>query len=714
MERGVYFDGWFKHNHCYHPSLPLRSLQMIEDLEAYHGTILAWAGMGGGSISLPYLHHEAFGPVDPRMRFYGYMNDSEFVAECNRRGIKVFAIVFEVQGWEFPAVIDEATGEFKCFNLHAQQQEEHGWYGLREFSQNRYSNAFPTALSDYYPDGIINSDGQPVIDLWEECAARTCTGEPVHAQWVEVKKHTHQCYQTCRNNPVWRDYLKKIMMIQIDAGVPGIQLDECELPMTSIGSGGCFCKDCMKQFTEYLLEEKAAGRLGCEWDGIDLEHFNYRDYLNSHGYLFSKEAPFFREYWEFQVRAVRRHFGELADFARSYAMEKHGRKLLISGNFFNLQPAYYPIEPKVDVLITEMEHTLFRQPHFYRYCAGFAGNKTIIVAENPYGGIIPRMVEMLDRGRGYDLYRIFLLEASMYGCNMSIPYGGWMGNTIKDAFHPPRALTAGVQDFLYMHEDFYPKGPVRGAVVLYSFASNYWREATRGGGANGMQDSFEDLLDPTTSDWEEAVHVPFWDVIREMSARQAMYDVKLLPDGELRPDDAEESWLSPYPMLVLPDCHTLTPHQCRLILDYAQRGGGVLVYGQLAQDTPLADQLRAFPNVAFIPLSLTADMSNFGEMFERMYAPLSVVSCSDRRLGIQRFDCGKRAFVHLLNYNYDAASDKVLPIENVSVKLRCAGGNIHLYTLEGKPVNFTLSGSRDEWTVRLEHVPLYTVIVAEE
>ena len=24
------------------------------------------------------------------------------------RGIKVFAIVFEVQGWEFPAVIDEA------------------------------------------------------------------------------------------------------------------------------------------------------------------------------------------------------------------------------------------------------------------------------------------------------------------------------------------------------------------------------------------------------------------------------------------------------------------------------------------------------------------------------------------------------------------------------------------------------------------------------
>ena len=80
MERGIYFDGWFKHNYCYHPGLPPRSMQMLDDLEKYHGTILAWAGLGGGSISLPYLKHEAFGPVDPRMQIYGFMNDSEEVS----------------------------------------------------------------------------------------------------------------------------------------------------------------------------------------------------------------------------------------------------------------------------------------------------------------------------------------------------------------------------------------------------------------------------------------------------------------------------------------------------------------------------------------------------------------------------------------------------------------------------------------------------------
>ena len=50
---------------------------------------------------------------------------------------------------------------------------------------------------------------------------------------------------------------------------------------------------------------------------------------------------------------------------------------------------------------------------------------------------MPRLLELLNRGKGYDLYQIYLLEASMFGCNMSVPYGSWMGNTIKDAFWAP-------------------------------------------------------------------------------------------------------------------------------------------------------------------------------------------------------------------------------------------------------------------------------------
>ena len=70
MERSIYFDGWHKGNYCQHPSLPMRSLHMADDLERLGATMLVWSGLGGGSISLPFLHHEAFGPVDPRQSMW--------------------------------------------------------------------------------------------------------------------------------------------------------------------------------------------------------------------------------------------------------------------------------------------------------------------------------------------------------------------------------------------------------------------------------------------------------------------------------------------------------------------------------------------------------------------------------------------------------------------------------------------------------------------
>ena len=178
MERGVYFDGWLRREHCYHPSLPQRHLSILDDLAQYHATVLTWAGMGGGSISLPFLHHEAFGPIDPRMQIYGYMNDSEFIAECNRHGIRLFGIVFEAQGWEYPAVMDK-DGYITRMNKRAEEDPAHAWYGLREFSADMWPNAFPTSLKDYYPDGIRNEEGQLVENLWEECAVRDMHGSPM-------------------------------------------------------------------------------------------------------------------------------------------------------------------------------------------------------------------------------------------------------------------------------------------------------------------------------------------------------------------------------------------------------------------------------------------------------------------------------------------------------------------------------------------------------
>ena len=715
MERGIYFDGWFKHNHCYHPSLPIRSQQMLEDLQRYHGTVLTWAGLGGGSISLPYLHHEAFGPVDPRMQVYGFMNDSEFIAECNKRGIKLFGIVFEVQGWEYPVVMSE-DGKIVRMNKRAEEIEGHDWYGLREFSQNKWPDAFPTSLKDYYPDGIRDGEGNLITDLWEYCATRDMHGNPIHAQWVEIKDHKEACYQMCRNNAVWREYLKKIIMLMIDAGVPGVQLDECELPMTAISSGGCFCDSCMKLFTQYLQERRAAGLLGPEWDGIDLDTFHYGEYLKKTGSTYPEGAPFYRDYWEFQVRHVRKYFGELADFIRQYGREKYGRDIQVSGNFYNMQPAYYPIENKVDIVVTEMDHTLFRQPYYYRFCAGFAPGKPVIIAENPYGGIIPKLLTMLDQGKGYDLYRIFLLEASVYGCNMSIPYGGWMGNTIKDSFWAPRELTAGVQDFLYENERLYPRTRSKGAAVLYSYGSYYWRDSNKGSGANGMQDSYDNLMDATAATWvdPDLKPVPFWDVIRAMSDRNAQYDTLMLPDGDFRADDFTADRLSGYPMVIVPDDDVLTENQQRILLDYARAGGKVLVVGRLAEGTSLLGDLLATGNAVHVPIDPadTSYMDAFLTAFEAMYAPIAPAVCEDERVGIQRFDDENGTYVHILNYQYNADRDCIDPIAEVTVRVKdVIGRKLEILVLDGNSIpEYTVDMDDSDMCIHLRNAGLYTVL----
>lgn len=716
MERGVYFDGWFRQIPCYHPSLPERNLQMLDDLERFHATALCWAGMGGGSLSLPYLQHEAFGPVDPRMQIYGYMNDSEFIKECEKRGIRLYAIVFEAQGWEYPAVIG-ADGKIVRLNKRAEEIKDHTWYGLREFGEDKYPDAFPTSLSDYYPDGIKNENGDTVTDLWEECAVRDMYGNPVHAQWVEVKGHEEQCYQMCRNNPVWREYLKKIIQLQLDAGASGIQLDECEVPMTAISSGGCFCNSCMRQFRQYLTEKRNEGTLGEEWNGIETETFDYGSWLREHGCTFPKDAPFYRDYWEFQLRAVKKHFSELADHARKYAMEKYSRKIFVSGNFYNMQPAYYPIEDKVDTIVTEMDHTLFRQPYYYRFCSGFASGKPVIVAENPYGGIIPRLLEMLDRGKGYDLYRVFLLEASVYGCNMSVPYGGWMGNTVRDAFMAPRALTQEIQDFLYRNEELYPVSRSGGAAVLYSYAGYYWRDSSKGSGANGMQDAYESLMDATADTWTDPdmKPVPFWDVIRGLSEANRQYDVVMLPDGMLRQDSFSEEKLEGYPVVVLPDDDVLTENQCRVIERYAKKGGKVLILGRAGEKYGLTEKLMKTGNAVYVPLEAEY-MPAFMKAFDEMYVPFAPVLCDNVNAGIQCCVTADKTAVHILNYAYSEREDRIMPIPELVIRVKGMAGRKPEVLVPGKdrmPETETADAGEDS-VVTVRNAGLYTVLVFEK
>ncbi len=107
----------------------------------------------------------------------------------------------------------------------------------------------------------------------------------------------------------------------------------------------------------------------------------------------------------------------------------------------------------------------------------------------------------------------------------------------------------------------------------------------------------------------------------------------------------------------------LTEKQRGILLDYARQGGQLLIAGRLAEGTGLAEALRETGNATFV--SLEGDSRAYTERvmraFEELYAPIAPVECPLSDVGVQRYDSEGRTWVHLLNYRYDEAQDRILP-----------------------------------------------------
>jgi len=668
MERGVYFDAWYPRQHNYHPSLPPRRRRMVEDLDAYRATMLVWSALGGGVVSLPYLEEEAYGPVPARYRVYGHLTDAEFIRECGSRSIKVFGIVFE-HAWEYPVELDEeertvlAWNEVDGTRTRGPDAAAHGetgrtFLGMREFWQNRYPNLWKSR-QDYFAEPVLNAWGEPVDDILEECAQRTIDGDPCRALWVECPDREHYNVMMDRNNPVWREYLKAIVRIQVDAGVHGVQFDETEVPLTSLQYGGCFCRTCVTGFREHLQalphDERPA-----EIAGEDLSSFRYGDWLRERGYDFINDragTPLFFEYVRWQHGNIARYFAELAGYTRDYGRSR-GREVLISGNFFNLFEHYYPMVPYVDVITTEMRNTLWRQPEWYRYAAGFGRGKSVVVVENPYGGVVPEMVRMLKDGKAHDRFRQSLFEAAALGVNMSAPYGSWMGSVVEDAFYAPHDVVLEIQTFLADHEDLYAGDPSAAEVaVVYGVQSNAMARA-----------AVELPSDNRVNELPEGDVLAFDQVSRVLAAAKQPYDVLFFPEGRLHPDTLEPDDLARYRTIVVPAVETLTERQADLLEASLGSGGRLVVLGELG--TNLAERAE--------PLRMSHGVTvgeAFGFELELLPDGLQVrvvEGATDAAVAVH--DLGDRVALHLIRYDYDQAADRVPPLERLTLDVRLSRG----------------------------------------
>ncbi|CAA9534095.1 MAG: hypothetical protein AVDCRST_MAG73-1215, partial [uncultured Thermomicrobiales bacterium] len=527
---------------------------------------------------------------------------------------------------------------------------------------------------------------------------RDIDGVPCHAKWVECPDREHFCYAMDRNNPVWREYLKAVIRIQIDAGVDGVQLDEAELPITSLQYGGCFCKDCLKGFRAYLAALPPEQR-SPDLAGVDLAGFHYGAWLRERGHDFKsnrESTPLFWDYLRFQRRAIVRYFGELADYAREYAASK-GRGVLVSGNFFNLFDHYYALEPKVDLVITEMRNTGYRQPAWYRYVAGFAGPKPVVVVENPYGGVVPELVDQLKVGRGRDRFRMSLYEAAALGANMSVPYGAWMGSVEQDAFYPPHELCSEIQTFLADHEDLYSRRTLNEVAVVFSVESSFQEIARR------------DLFADNRANVSRDGVVPFWRVCESLADGAQPFDVVFFPDGDLRPDTLDAADLRQYRTIVLPECRFLTPAQAGALSAFLDDGGNLVVLGELGANLParMTDAILRHRNTT------PADPASGVDLTQIPGGPqVHLERPTDVGINIQRVDRG--AAVHVIRYDHDDGRDRVPILPELTLELRLPQRFTALSVHSpGDPPQASLSADGATHRVELRRVPLYCVVLLE-
>jgi hypothetical protein len=696
MERAVYFDGWYPNQYCYHPSMPPRRLSMLEDLADVEATMLVWAGLGGGSISLPYLEEEAYGHIPPRFRQHGYVNDSEFIAHARDRGIDLFAIVFEAQAWEFGAELDEAGGVLAQNELRGAGVRQE--VGLREFGAGTGPADWKPLLS-YFPDGLRNSLGEEVTDLWNEVASRSLDGEPLHAHWVEVAHGDQRCHFADRNNPVWLEYLKQVVRIQIDAGARAIQLDETDSPMTAFRYGGCFCKDCMAVLRRYLATLPAAA-LPAELADVDLETFDYRQYLLAAGYrtgMNPQAFPLYEQYARSQQLAIADTFAELVRAAREHAASK-GVPLRIAGNFYDCAPYYDPLVEHVDVLVTEMRETRYRQPWYFKHGVGLARGRALVAVENPYGGLIPDLHRSLQAGRSYDRFRLTIYEASGMGANMALPYGSWLGTDIRDAYWAPRDLALECGQFLKEIDHLIDARTTARTAVVYSVRS--MMRATLD------SDQFSDegrWFEPLPGAGQQSP--PYWDVLKALTENSVTYDVVVFPDQELRADDITDGSVAGYTTIIVADMWGLNASQHQVLVRFAAAGGKVLVHGRYGTELPAPEvaQLLNLPSAQQLTdihdLAVRADT----EVLSRL-GPLIAVNVSAVADGVA---------VHLLNYDFDEAADAIRVRSDMSLEVRSAlaPASAVLHRPGCAPVSVEISWQPEGvCTVRIPELATYGVV----
>ena len=674
MIRGMYFMNWFPRDWNYHPMLPPKRLQNVQEIEAMNCNMLYWCSMGSGMIGLQMLDEELFGQPANRTRFYGFLNDSEFAAECSSRGIKSFGVIWRAQLWEFPAEFNEDETQLLSMNK-LRGVGKRGWVGMSELSTDRYPRIFKS-IKEFFPDGLKNSKGENVGDFLEEFTVKTLEGNKILSSWLLVPGHEHKCYTPCCNNYAFRGYLHKELEMMIDAGTSGIFFDEHDTARIALLNSGCFCPDCMAAFRDHLKKNPCK-----ESEGLDLDSFDYGDFLRMKGYRdrdldgalkqMRLEIPLFRSWIDFNYISNREVVRDMADHARAYAA-KCGRKVELASNLYNFRPETAFSRKYMDYYGGELSGIDLRQDGFYRYAFGYIGGKEGFFTQD-YSPYILEIVDDIKHGKN-DTYTLMLMEPMAHGCMLSVPYGSWLLNQSKESFWPDVAWDTVLGKWITENERLFPRNPAATTAVIYDWCAAYEVDAYLGGHTDSPRISGFPL---------------FYETVQQLCDEGIQFNVLFVdPDEPLT-----RQRLSGYKSVILPDCTGLNGDAKSILKSAAGEGLRLAVTGK--PDIELYDYV-------LIPQK-GVGLSGWIRQDRQLCTPAA--PSKDFGTSLHKIEGGY--LLNVVNYSLDTKSRMIDELPELTFELAFQPKQIIVHQLPGE---FDAAAAYENGLLKLRHAGIYTAL----
>ena len=467
-------------------------------------------------------------------------------------------------------------------------------------------------------------------------------------------------------NPAWREYLKGIVRLQIDAGVDGVQFDEPDTPLSALQYGGCFCKACITGFRDYLRDLPSGDR-PAEVKGEDLTTFDFREWVRARGHqtLWEEaDTEILDAFLTFQRISIGRSFVELAQYVRDYAASV-GRQVLVSANTYDMLPIFDPLIAALDVCVPEHARTGWKQPAWTRYAAGMSRGKPVCIQVNPYNSpVVPELVASLANGRMASRLTTLMYEAAALGVNLSVPYGSWMGSLSRSAFYVPEEPVARAQSFLVENEGLFSAASGNEVGVIYSVASSYLRAIRAAWLKTPGFEHGKPEVPPIVAGTQLAdAGIPF-DVV-------VLHDAQ--PEGG---PTRENQQLSRFRTLIAVGCERLTSVELDALSAFAEAGGQLLVDTAFAERAgyPARKRILDSPGTTVLVNSPAGSIEPQLTVDPADEAPIDIAT------NIYELPDGRGLAVHIVHYGYDETAESVparAATVTLSTRMSCARVSVH-------------------------------------